>query len=88
MVTKETVLQTLKCLPNQYPAILEEKYPQVLEKIVQLWNSPDGEAYLSDLLNTARSGGRFDRAGFTEEVWMEILRLNVLYKKSRPNSVR
>ncbi len=88
MVTREIVLQTLKCLPNQYPQILAEKYPHVLEKIVQLWNSPDGETYLTDLLNPNYSGGRFDRHGFSEKAWQEILKLSELYHRPRPKSPR
>ena len=83
MVSREEVLQTLRCLPNQYPKLLEEKYPHVLEKIVQLWNSPDGLTYFADLLHPTCSGGRFDRSGFPEEVWNEILRLNELFLKPR-----
>jgi hypothetical protein len=88
MVKKEAVLQTLKCLPNQYPQLLEEKYPHVLDKIVQLWNLPEGEVYLADLLHPNHSGGRFDRNGFPEKVWQEILRLNELYKKPRPKPAK
>lgn len=84
MISRESVLQTLKCLPNQYPQMLEREYPHILEKIVQLWNSPDGEAYFADLLHPTCSGGRFDRAGFPEKVWHEILRLSELYSKPRP----
>lgn len=84
MVSRETILQTLKCLPNQYPQLLDEKFPHVLEKIVELWNSPDGEDYLHDLLQpNGRGGGRFDRHGFPEKVWWEIYSLNELYKKPR-----
>ena len=88
MVSKEFVLQTLKCLPNQYPQLLGEKYPHILEKITQLWNSPDGEVYLADLLHPTYSGGRFDRSGFPEKVWQEILRLNEFYKKPRQKSAK
>ena len=88
MVSMGTVLQTLKCFPNQYPQILEEKFPHVLEKIVQLWNSPDGEAYLADLLHPTYSGGRFDRSGFPEKAWQGILRFQALYKKPRPKSAK
>jgi hypothetical protein len=88
MVKKEVVLQTLKCMPNQYPQMLAEKFPHVLEKIVQLWNSPDCEAFLADLLHPTISGGRFDRKGFPEKVWQEILRLNELRMKPRPKSTR
>ena len=88
MVSRETVLQTLKCLPNQYPQILGEEFPHILERIVQLWNSPDGEAYLANLLHPTYSGGRFDRSGFPEKAWQEILRLNELYRKPRPKSAK
>jgi len=82
MVGRETVLQILKCSPNLYPRILEERYPHVLEKIVQLWGSPDGEYYLADLLNPSYSGGRFNRRGFPVDAWKEILLL--FYNKPLP----
>jgi len=88
MVNKDKVLQTLKCFPNQYPKLLEEKFPHVLEKIVQLWNSPDGETYLADLLHPTNSGGRLDRSGFPEKAWQEILLLNELYKKPRHKTAK
>jgi hypothetical protein len=88
MVSREIIMQTLKCAPNQYPKLLHEKFPHILEKIVQLWNSPDGEVYLADLLHPTYSGGRFDRSGFPENVWQEILRLNELYNKPRPKSAK
>jgi len=88
MVSRETVLQTLKCFPNQYPRILEEKFPHVLEKIVQLWNSPEGGTYLADLLHPNYSGGRFDRSGFPENAWQEILRLQELYNKPRSKTAK
>jgi hypothetical protein len=82
-INREAVLQTLKCSPNQYPRILEERFPHVLENIVKLWNSHDGEAYIHDLLQPAHSGGRLDRQGFPENAWNEIYRLLELYKKPR-----
>lgn len=89
MITRETVMQTVKCFPNQYPQMLEEKFPHVLEKIVKLWNSPDGEAYFNDLLQpNGRGGGRFDRSGFPEKAWNEILQLSQLYRKPRPKPAR
>jgi hypothetical protein len=85
MISRETVLQTLRCSPNQYPQMLSERFPHVLEKIVQLWDSPDAESYFSDLLQpNGRGGGRFDRDGFPEQAWQEILQLQILYGKTRP----
>jgi hypothetical protein len=89
MVSREIVLKTLKCLSNQYPQMLSEKFPHILEKIVKLWNSPEGEDFLNDLLQpNGRGGGRFDRQGFPEKVWWEILRLKELYHKPRSKTAK
>jgi hypothetical protein len=88
-INRELALQTLKCSPNLYPKILEERYPHVLEKIIKLWNSPEGEAYFTDLLQpNGRGGGRMDRDGFPQNVWDEIFRLLQLYRKPRPKPGR
>lgn len=43
-----------------------------LKKSSKFWNSPDGGAYFTDLLQSdGRSGGRMDREGFPEKVWQE-----------------
>lgn len=85
MNSRETVLQTLKCSPIDYPVLLAEKFPHVLEKIVKLWDSPEVEPYFADLLQpSGRGGGRMDRAGFPDRVWDEILHLKVLHDKTHP----
>jgi hypothetical protein len=85
MISREAVLQTLQCTPSQYPQMLEERFPHVLEKIVQLWNSHEGEHYMADLLQpNGRGGGRFDRDGFPERAWQEIFLLKQLYHQPRP----
>jgi len=82
MISRDSVLQTLKCSPNQYPQILEHKFPHILDKLVKLWHTPEAEHYLSDLLQpNGRGGGRMDRDGFPEKAWQEILQLKVLHTK-------
>jgi len=81
MIDKEAVLHTLKCNPSQYPQMLDEKFPHVLKNVVQLWETPDAEPYFSDLLQPISSGGRFNRDGFPEQAWQEILRLKLLYSR-------
>jgi len=82
MVSRETVLQTLKCSPAEYPLMLEQKFPHILDKLVQLWHTPEAELYLSDLLQpNGRGGGRMDRGGFPEQAWQELLQLKVLCAK-------
>ncbi len=84
MINKEMVLQTLNCTPNQYPQMLGERFPHVLEKVLMLWNSPEAEAYLADLLQpNGRGGGRMDRDGFPEKAWYEIFQLKVLNSKAQ-----
>jgi hypothetical protein len=89
MINKETVLQTLNCTPNQYPQMLGERFPHVLEKVLKLWNSPEAEAYLADLLQpNGRGGGRMDRDGFPEKAWYEIFQLKVLYSKAQSKAAK
>ncbi len=84
MISRELVLKTTGCSPNQYPQFLEERFPHVLEKIVQLWHSPEAEPYFNDLLQPGgRGGGRFNRDGFPDRAWQEILQMKVLCEKSR-----
>ncbi len=86
MINREIVLNTLKCSPNQFPQTLNERFPHVLENVVRLWNSPDGEYYIADLLQpNGRGGGRFDREGFPDRAWEEIMHLQLLYNKQHPN---
>jgi hypothetical protein len=85
MINRDVVLHTLKCSPNQYPQTLDERFPHILEKVVQLWNSPDAEPYFADLLQPDRSGGRFNRDGFPDKAWEEILQLQLLYGKQHPH---
>ena len=89
MISREIIQQTLKCTPSHYPHMIEEKFPHILEKIIKLWHLPEGGVYLADLLQpNGRGGGRMDRDGFPEKVWQEIFKLNELYMKPRPKSVR
>lgn len=85
MMNKEVVLHTLKCSPNQYPQMLDEKFPHVLEHVISLWDTPDAEPYFVDLLQPLCSGGRFNRDGFPDRAWMEILQLQLLYGKQHPH---
>ena len=79
MFNKEIVMETLHCLPNVYPQILEKRFPHVLNKIIELWDSPHCEAYFTDLLQpNGRGGGRLNRDGFPDEAWQEIFQLNEL----------
>lgn len=81
MMNREIVLHRLKCSPLQYPQMLAERFPHVLEKVVNLWDTSEAEAYIADLLNPTCSGGRFDRDGFPDRAWQELLQLQMLRDK-------
>ncbi len=85
LINREFVHHKLKCNPKHYPLMLEERFPHVLERIVKLWDSADGEDYLNDLLKPNSSGGRQGREGFPEQAWDEIFQLLLHYRKPRPN---
>jgi hypothetical protein len=89
MINKEEVLHILRGHPIQYPKVLEEKFPHILKKIIQLWNNPEGGLYLADLLQpNGRSGGRMERDGFPENAWQEIFQLQQIYAKPRARAFR
>jgi len=83
MIDRDDVLQTIKCKPEQYPRMLDEQFPHVLQKIIDLWDTEEAEPYLADLLRP--NVGRFDRDGFPDEAWQEILHLQILHNKQHPH---
>jgi ankyrin repeat protein len=70
-----------------YPRNLAAQYPQILQKIVALWDSPLIDDYFTDLIMDTRGD---QRRGFPTVVAEEILRLsaiNTKYQESkRPHS--
>lgn len=68
-----TLLNMLDDNEAIYPHLLETKFPRVFNKIIELWETRNIDAYLQDLLLNSRGG---DRAGFPPEVAKEIFRLS------------
>lgn len=58
----------LESLGEDYPVYLEQHHERVLNKIEELWNTPEIDDYLSDLLIDKRGG----RKGFAPEATKEI----------------
>lgn len=70
----------LKILNNReqnYPHSLAQQFPRILAKILQLWDSPEIDAYFNDLLVTKRS----DRQGFPSEVASDIMYLSMVHAR-------
>lgn len=65
---------------NVYPHLLEDKFPRVFNKLLELWQTPHIETYLQDLMVDKRVG---ERQGFPPDAAMEIIRLsNYLHEQN------
>ena len=62
-----------------YPRQLELHHPRILEKIVQLWHTPQMEEFFLELMVNTRS----DRQGFSHEVVSELFYLSEVFEGTR-----
>ncbi len=75
----EKLLQMLNGREALYPKKLEQQYPRVLSRIVELWYSVAIEDYLTKLLMDDRG----DRHGFPPDVASELFTLSLVHAKLR-----
>ena len=75
----EKMLKLLQGEDQSYPHALEEKYPHVMNKIIELWDMPQMEEYILDLIVDKRGG----RQGFPKDVAAEIYCLSQVYDRTR-----
>ncbi len=71
----QRLLQTLGGNTDKYPRNLEDKYPRVFSKILELWGTPELDAYFMELTVSERT----NRAGFPPDVVSEILYLSFVH---------
>lgn len=76
----EKLAQYLKGYESKYPHQLEAQFGRIVDRIVELWESPEMEGYFSGLMF---GGGRSNRRGFPAEVAMEIFILSLAYEEIR-----
>ena len=67
------LLKLLNGNEDIYPHLLEEKFPRVFNKLLELWQTQHIEAYLQDLMMDNRAG---NREGFPPAAATEIIRLS------------
>ncbi|MBI3902161.1 MAG: hypothetical protein HY306_04360 [Nitrosomonadales bacterium] len=75
MINPRTVL-LFKNLSDKYPRLLERDFPYVLNRLMQLWATPEFEPYMHDLLISKRG----KREGFPLGVLEELVFLNGLHE--------
>jgi ankyrin repeat protein len=73
----DKILQLLDGREELYPHALEQGYPRILAKILELWNTPEADAYFNDLLIDERG----DRQGFPLHVASEIIHLSLIHAR-------
>ena len=76
----EKLAHYLKGYESKYPHQLEAQFGRIVDRIVELWESPEIEGYFSDLMF---GGGRSNRRGFPAEVATEIFVLSLTYEEIR-----
>jgi len=64
-----------KNLPDKYPHQLERDYMHILNRLMQIWDMPEFDSYLHELMLDTRS----DRQGFPPEVVDELMFLGELH---------
>jgi hypothetical protein len=58
-----------------YPTAIEQKFPRIFAKIVELWGRAGLDAFLEDLMVSDRPG----RQGFPDDVAREVFRLSMIH---------
>lgn len=76
----EKLLQLLDGREIYYPRALEQHFPHMLNKIVELWDSPEFDPYLQQLMLDQRD---HQRQGFPPEVATDLLRLSRINTEQR-----
>lgn len=74
----EKLAQYLKGYESKYPHHLEAQFGRIVDRIVELWETPEMDGYFSDLMF---GGGRSNRRGFPAEVATEIFILSLAYEE-------
>jgi hypothetical protein len=76
----EVMLKMLQGVARLYPHKLEEKYPRVFNKLIELWDTAQIDNYFAELMVNNRPG----RQGFPPEIATEIYYLSQVRERTRP----
>jgi hypothetical protein len=68
----EKFLRLLNNDANLYPTKLEQEYPHIFSKLVDLWESSQIKQYLDEIIFDARG----DRHGFNDDIGNELWKLH------------
>lgn len=73
---REKMLTSLGDKADAYPHQIEQLFPRILAKLVELWGTPAAGTYLDGLMF---ADDRANRQGFPSGVASELLRLSMIH---------
>src|ERR1022692_250669 len=76
----EKLLDLLNGQEELYPINLEERFERIVNRIVDLWDTPEIDDYFTDLMVDNRGG---TRQGFPQNVAAEIVKLSMAHARIR-----
>ena len=79
----EQFLKLLGSAEDKYPHTLEKRFPHIIIRLIELWNTPQVEKYFEELMMNTRDG---KRQGFPPDVAMEIFNLSLISDKQHKKS--
>jgi hypothetical protein len=75
----EAMMQMLQGVARLYPHQLEQQFPRVFDKVIELWDTTQIDAYFHELMMNGREG----RQGFPVDVAKEIYYLSQVRERTR-----
>lgn len=72
---REKFMRMLGDKASCYPHTVEQNFPRILAKLLEVWNTPERSKYLDELTFSSRSG----RAGFQGAVANELFSLSTIF---------
>jgi hypothetical protein len=75
----EKMLKIVQGVERLYPHALEKQFPGIMNKIIKLWDTPQLEEYILELMTDRRA----NLQGFPKEVATEIFYLDQVYERTR-----
>lgn len=76
----QKMLELLGEYAAKYPQSLEQEFPHVFAKLLELWGTDQMHAYLDELVMSRRPG----RRGFPEAAAAEVWEISSVYSKLYP----
>ena len=72
---REKFMRMLGTKAPSYPHAVEQQFPRILAKLIEVWDTPERSKYLDELTFSSRAG----RAGFHGAVANELFSLSTIF---------